>query len=169
MSATARCFAHFIRARVRKVLPVFHQLFRGQQCKSGCVIGGWQLRCCLCMGLHWPEPGNQRLARSRYRSGRARCLMRCATRSPNQWYRPGALPMHQDERCQPLDDEGLCAQGAQHRCGGAGVPRWWLSRPGHGSGREGDLRLADRTRHHLRAAEIPRAELGPTWVNDRRY
>lgn len=30
--------------------------------------------------------------------------------------------MGQGKRCQSPDDDGLCAQGSQHRCGGAGVP-----------------------------------------------
>lgn len=47
--------------------------------------------------------------------------------------------MGQGKRCQSPDDDGLCAQGSQHRCGGAGVPRRWRSSPDHGSGRDGDL------------------------------
>ena len=53
------------------------------------------------------------------------------------------------------DDDGLLAQGKQHRRSGRRVSGWRLPEPGHRSRRDRRLRLAGSARDHLCALEVP--------------
>ncbi len=102
------------------------------------------------------------IARPRAAADLARCGPRraVAPETGSGGSRRRAHVVGQGQRCQPADDDGICAHGPQQRYGGGGVSRWRLSGHGDGSGRHGDLPLADVARYHLRVAEVPRTEFG---------